>query len=311
MYHFGAGGHLFLTGMETPPIPRAETPARSRRSVLFLRLLLLFLAAGAVVVALVVAWRSPPEAAPRYVCPMHPEVRGREPSPCPLCGMALDPIGRAAHDRHDQAASLPDLTAFENVRKHNVMGFVRVRSLPAGIREIRGPAWATSRDEVSAVLYRDQVDSLSADETGAFLPTASPQASVAVMRSGGPPVDWDRSTSLVRFRVKGERVPGKRPPPPIQAGQVGWLEIAPKPRAVVAVPVASILQEPEGPYVLAWAQDAIEKRRIEIGEYFATQGFAVALSGVRPNDLVVTRATFFMDADRRSAGGEPRTGDEP
>ncbi len=37
---------------------------------------------------------APPSAAPgaEYTCPMHPEVRTREPVPCPKCGMALEPV---------------------------------------------------------------------------------------------------------------------------------------------------------------------------------------------------------------------------
>ena len=33
--------------------------------------------------------RPKPQAAKRYVCPMHPEVTSTEPRRCPKCGMAL------------------------------------------------------------------------------------------------------------------------------------------------------------------------------------------------------------------------------
>ena len=65
--------------------------------------------------------------------------------------------------------------------------------------------------------------------------------------------------------------------------------------------LSPVLQSPEGPYVLAWSGHdyTFEKRPIEIGETFLKQGFAVVLSGLQPNDRVVARATFFVDADRR------------
>jgi Cu+-exporting ATPase len=28
-----------------------------------------------------------------YTCPMHPEIRRSEPGDCPICGMALEPVG--------------------------------------------------------------------------------------------------------------------------------------------------------------------------------------------------------------------------
>ncbi len=33
-----------------------------------------------------------PAAGPEYTCPMHPEVRTSAPGPCPICGMALEPV---------------------------------------------------------------------------------------------------------------------------------------------------------------------------------------------------------------------------
>ena len=101
---------------------------------------------------------------------------------------------------------------------------------------------------------------------------------------------------MIRFHVTGPS--GVLPP-----GQVGWLKLASKSRAVLGVPVSAVLQSPEGPYVLAWKPGAqFEKRPIEIGETFSRQGFAVVLSGLRPSERVVSRATFFLDADRRLGG---------
>jgi Cu+-exporting ATPase len=38
---------------------------------------------------------KPTEAAPAgtiYTCPMHPQIRRNAPGPCPICGMALEPL---------------------------------------------------------------------------------------------------------------------------------------------------------------------------------------------------------------------------
>jgi Heavy metal binding domain len=272
-----------------------------------LRVLLLVAAAAAVLVAGVVALRDRGDggAGVRYACPMHPEVRASAPGSCPICQMALEPVGRAPGDGkgHAGTASMPDMTAVDNVRKHKIIDFVRVRSLLPNLREIRGAARVDDDHEISAVLYDDQIDALAPDEPGTFTPTASPATEIPVTRIAGPQaatgkdrVRHDRSTSVIRFHAGAAS--GVLPP-----GQVGWLKLASKSRMVLGVPVAAVLQSPEGPYVLAWKPGGqFEKRPIEVGETFSRQGFAVVLSGLRASDRVVSRATFFLDADRRLGG---------
>jgi hypothetical protein len=70
------------------------------------------------------------------------------------------------------------------------------------------------------------------------------------------------------------------------------------------------VQSPEGPYVLAWTGSGFnfEKRRIELGETFLKQGLAVVLSGLRVNERVVGRATFFLEADRRTSAPAAESG---
>jgi hypothetical protein len=294
---------------EQPETPRVSPPpAISQSSIVVVRLLLLVVAAVAVFAAIAIGFReqgvNSHEA--RFVCPMHPEVRSATRSECPICRMKLEPIGGLSDARskgHSGMSAMPDMTAFENVRKHKIIEFVRVHSLLPVLREIRGWARVENDHEIAAIFYRDQIDALGPEEHGTFSLTASPKNSIPVTRTQEPAVLWDRSTSMIRFRVddNGPSKGGNS----IQAGQVGWLRVADKARAVLGVSESAVLQAPEGPYVLAWAGgERFEKRPVELGETFSRQGFAVVLSGLRVNELVVSRATFFVDADRRLNGGK-------
>ncbi|HMF40602.1 MAG TPA: hypothetical protein VKQ32_07905, partial [Polyangia bacterium] len=152
-----------------------------------------------------------------------------------------------------------------------------------------------------------QIAAMTPDETGTFTPGDGTGAAgpIVARRTIDEPVAWDSSTSRLRFRVaqgKGSRLPAP--------GKVGWLEVAPRPRTVVAVAASAVLQSPDGPYVLAWTGHdyTFVKRPIEIGETFYKQGMAVVLSGLVPNDRVIARATFFVDADRRLDGNDGEIG---
>ena len=286
----------------------SERPASAGSSIVVLRLLLLLVAAGAAFAGMVIAFhgRDSGDLSDRYACPMHPEVRAHTAGQCPICQMALESLSRASggngkgHGARDEGMpGMSDVTAVENVRKHKIIDFVRVRSVLPNLREIRGPAWAENDHEISAILYNDQIAALGPEEPGGFWASASPQAPVAVARMVGPVIARDRSTSVIRFRIdKGTASAGA-----LRGGQVGWIQLASHPRSVLGVPTSALLQSPEGPYVLAWAGgQGFEKRSIELGEIFLRQGFAVVLSGLRANERVVSRATFFLDADRRSFG---------
>jgi hypothetical protein len=281
------------------PSPQ-EPPALSRSLVVTLRVALLIMAAGAVIasVAIAVHHDSSPNSGPRYTCPMHPEVKTAKPGECPICHMNLEPMAKGGADNpkaHSDRRGMADLTAVENVRKHKIVDFVRMRSLLQNTREMRGPAWVEEDRTITALFYNDQIAALQTSEPGDFLPTQSPTATVAVRRGADAPVAWDRSTSRVRFAIDP-----RHPKRTLQPGQVGWLVLSPKARKVLGVPSAAVVQSPEGPYVLAWVGGLnFEKRPIEIGESFLKQGFAVVLSGLGPQDRVVSKATFFVDADRR------------
>jgi hypothetical protein len=220
--------------------------------------------------------------------------------------MDLEPVGRDSmvnpKSRSD-AQRMADLTAVENVRKHKIVDFVRMRSLLANTREMRAPAWVEEDGAISALFYRDQIAAMVGSEVGTFSSTRAPRAVSAVRRAAEAAVPWDRSTSRIRFVLDGAHGKSDVFPP----GEVGWLVLSPRAREVLGVPSAAILQSPEGPYVLAWVGGLnFEKRPIEIGETFLKQGFAVVLSGLTTRDRVVSKATFFIDADRRlgDRGGE-------
>jgi Heavy metal binding domain len=302
---------------QTPQGPDAEKPPLSRSLIVAFRVVLLLLAAGAAVAAVAIglAGRQSDDAgAARYVCPMHPEVRAAAPGECPICRMALEPAVRApaaGDTHHGDMAGMPDITAVENIRKHRILDFLRRRSLPVNIRELRGPALVGGDRALEAIFYNDQIAALSADEAATFSLTRSPRTTFAVHRTRDAVVPWDRSTSRVRFRLDAG-VPASASAAAAAAlspGQAGWIEVERKVRDVLTVPASAILQSPEGPYVLAWAgAGRFEKRPIEIGETFLKQGFAVVLSGLQLHDRVVSRAAFFLDADRRLGGRDVRPG---
>jgi hypothetical protein len=226
---------------------------------------------------------------------MHPEVVANGPSTCPICGMALEPKdAQSTAAMHGKGSMNDDVEAVENVRKHNVIDFVRRRSLLPHTREMRGQAWLEDDGTIGAVFYKDQIDVMAAEEQGTFSLARSPDVAVPVRRAPDAPESWDESTSRIRFRPEKS---------PLHPGDVGWVELARHPRDVLAVPAAAILQSSEGPYVLAWTGVGyqFEKRPVEIGETFTKYGFAVVLSGLRANERVVSRAAFFLDAERRLA----------
>lgn len=232
---------------------------------------------------------------------MHPEVKSAERGRCPVCGMALESIGAGSGA---DVAKMPDLQAVENVRKHKILDFVRLRALPVDLRERHGMAWIDDDHVVQAIFYRDQTEGIPTGERGSFTPSRTPTAPCLVHRTADAPVPRDGATSRVAFSVDADAGAA-----PLAPGRVGWVDLEPKPRNVLAVPASAVVQSAEGPYVLKLVGGfRFEKQRIEIGETFLKQGFSVVLSGLRAEDRVVARATFFLDANRRYGRTEAEEG---
>lgn len=304
---------------EVASISKKSAPAaqasRERSWVVVARGMLLLSSALAGFAGLHVALGlSSAELAGRYVCPMHPEVKSARAGQCPICGMALTlgTSGSGAAALHEGLMpGVLDLRAVENVRKHQVLDFVRFRALPIEVRELRGAAWVEPDRSFSALFFRDQAASLTTADSAAFSSNADPTTSVTVQLSQVPAEPWDESTVRVRFEYQGEPTRGSTSA--WTAGQVGLIEVQRKARTVLTVPVSAVLQSPQGPYVLrALAGFHLEKQAVELGETFTKQGFAVVLSGLRPQERVVAKASFFLDAERRlnSLGAEQDGGYE-
>ena len=269
--------------------------AAAGRLVVATRLLLLLIAAGGVAASILVSVRGArtAEAAPPSCAPCRKSARGRR--ALSLCGMPLSA---------DAARPTPSQLRHEarpHHRHHECQhGDRRQRASDVGgsDRELRGAAWVDEDGLVTAVYYDDQIDVLPPGERGWFSPSQAPQSPFPVRRTSEAKVRWDRSTSRIRFRVDGA-APTR--------GSVGWVEVPRKPREVLTVPTPAILQSAQGPYVLVPAGGyRCEKRSIEIGETFSKQKFAVVLSGLRLFEPVVSRAAFFLDADRRLAAAEDK-----
>ncbi|BDC52437.1 copper-translocating P-type ATPase [Bryobacterales bacterium F-183] len=55
-------------------------------------------------------YKAPAVAAREYTCPMHPAVTDTKPSPCPLCGMALEPVLSSAGPAGEANPELEDMS---------------------------------------------------------------------------------------------------------------------------------------------------------------------------------------------------------
>lgn len=290
---------------------RASRPTTAAAPlVVAIRVVLLLLAAGAVVAAMVIRRGGESAVGRRYVCPMHSEVTASSPGDCPICGMALEEIdaaSRAAMLRDPGATGAAGAAAAGeqiDVAQLRVSyeATMLMRFAVAAARryavpgEVFAPALVGPDGQIVAQLYRDELASLAPDEIAELIPTASTDsaAALAIRRDGTPPVVASPSDAIARvgFRAVAQ---GAAPPP----GQVGWVKLAYKTRAMLIVRSAAILPSSEGPYVLVFSgqRGGLSKRRIEIGKDFS--GMTAVVSGLRDKEFVVMANAFSVDAERR------------
>jgi hypothetical protein len=266
------------------PGRRAPGPVVVGRAVLAL------IAAGAVVAALVLARHAEragasASAGARYVCPMHAEVGAGAPAACPICGMALVKVVAASALLPPPAPAAAQPRYSTDQVRHHVLH-----------QELFAPAWIESEGVVAALLYGDELASLTANEPATFFSTAAPRIGIDVRAAAEPAAVWDRSMSLVRFALDAGHAGQPRLPPPHTPG---WLRLANKPRTTLVVPSMAVLPSADGPYVLVVAGDrrTVSKRPVELGK--ASSLFTAVVAGAQLREQVVSTNAFFVDAERQ------------
>jgi hypothetical protein len=265
--------------------------SRSTAAIVATRLLLVAIAAGALVVAVVArrVGKTPAAAAasaqPSFVCPMHPEVTSSSSGDCPICRMALEPIANVATA---EPAALQLATVSKELRAFDAVS--RVKRFETS-QEMRFAAWVESRDAGIALMYRDQAKLLVPGETGQFWSLNGPGSGSAVRVGDEPPEPWDGSTVRVRFHA----APGVTLPVKV----TGSVKFDTRLRRDLVIREGAVLPSPEGPYVLVATNDrhTLTKRRIEVGSI--VYGYASVISGLKEDEWVVALHAFTLDTARR------------
>ena len=276
----------------SPPRPGGGALRGASPFVVAGRYLLLLLAAAALVGS-IVRTRAHDRAAlattERYVCPMHPEVQSSTPGDCPICNMALVPMRESERTESEMAAG------------GQVVATAETRMVA---RLLRAAAWIGKDGEGTAVLYKDDLVGLAAEEPVRFFGAEAPNLpfSAHLLTAEQQPVD--SSTVNVRFRLD----PATPRPSP---GDVGSMQMDVRARKLLVVPTSAVLYSARGPYVLAASHEGegFAKRTIEVGRVLdsgyvgvvtgAQEGGTVVLSGLREGESVIAGYSFFADVDRR------------
>lgn len=286
------------------PSPAAAEDGRRRRAVALGRWALLSAAALALASALALSrerdrdrGRAGLTSGERYLCPMHPEVLSRARGDCPICRMAL--VRARASPEELARAALERGAAVAEVERRAVTQLVRA------------PAWLSPEGAVTAILHRDELVGLARDERALFFPSAAPGAGIPVRRSSPEPGAWDASTVQVRFQAEA----------PVSGRDLGWLQLAARPREILVVPASAVLYSGEGAYALAAPPGApFARRSIEIGRILdsghaaalagGSLGSIAVLAGLEEGERVVAGDAFFHDAERRLRAAQERAAED-
>jgi len=267
------------------------------------RALLVALAATAVVTGFVLTRKRPPAPVASdvvYGCPMHAEVSSATPGECPICRMALERRSAGAAGRAGDVAAEPSdppsLTLPHGMRLAGFDSVSRVKQFESAF-DMRAWAWAESRDVGVALYPRDWAEMLKPGEEGLFEPESGPRGpnphGIKVRFGEQAPEAWDAATVLVRFRLDGQAGAALEPK------EIGSVKFATRLRNGLVVKETSIIQSPEGPYVLIASPDrkTFTKRPIQIGS--TLYEYASVVGGAREDEYAVAAHTFALDTERR------------
>jgi hypothetical protein len=211
----------------------------------------------------------------------------------PAAGMAAGVGGESP--RLDGPASLT-LPAGHELHGYDAVS--RVKPFESAL-EMRAPAAAESGQVGVALFHLDESELIRPGEEGLFSPSSGPRdgapLGLKVRVLDGPRERWDGSTVLVKFQVEASE--------PLAANETGVLKLASRLRHGLVVAASSIIESPDGPYVLVVQPDrrTLTKRPVEIGTRL--YGYAAVISGLREDENVASKYTFVLDVDRREERG--------
>jgi hypothetical protein len=216
-----------------------------------------------------------------YACPMHPAaVSATSAGACPICRMALKPLGAARERAAIADSELGTLTT------------IRVT------REVSAPSWVDGARAGSALFYGDELALLAPDEL-ALVYLVGAATPIRVRLDDAPAIKWDGATWRRRWRVvAGERARGAVGGE-LARGAVGWLTLPRRDRPAHVLPYGSVLSSPAGPYVLVVDGRVVVPRAIVTGR--ALFDFVTVVGGLGGAERVVTRDAVWRDAERRLA----------
>jgi hypothetical protein len=274
--------------------PRGVVPS----PVLAARVFLLLAAAGALVFGVVRVRSQDRQVAAvmqQYVCPMHPQIKSHAPGDCPICNMALVPVTEVLRDAPSSA------------NEHRVVAEAQTRMVS---RAVRAAAWVGVDGTGTALLYKDDLVGLAAEEPARFFGQKWPNMPYEAHLISADQKSKDTSTVEVAFRLDR---PAEHQLDGVGPIDVGSLQIGVRARKLLVVPTSAVLYSASGPYVLARAAGGdraeFEKRLVQIGRILddgyeaeragRTEGAIVVLSGLREGEKVIAGYAFFNDVDRR------------